>query len=561
MKNYFKLDALFYFLATVLGIVLINIIANNYFFRIDLTEEKRYTIAPASKEVLKALDDQIDIEVFLDGEFPPMYKRLQKSVIETLNEFKIYGGKNVQFKFTDPSAETDPTKKNRFLSQIVRKGIQPTQLTSKEGDAETNKVIFPGAIVSYGSREIPVMLLKGNRGEGEEQMVNQSVENIEYELITAIKEIITMDKKRVALLSGHGELDSLKTMDIIKELSDFYDVKMVDIKTVENLSKYEAIIVAKPTQKFDDESKLKIDQFVVNGGKALFFVDIVNIQLDSMKETGSLAYPYDLNLDDLFFHWGIRFNQDLVQDVSCSRIAVNVGNVGNQPKFVLMPWRFNPLLMSFAEKNPIVKNMDALLCNFAGTIDTVKAKGIHKTPLAFTSRYTKVIGAPVEISLNEMRNKPKQEDYNKKNQIVACLLEGKFSSSYASRPLYRENYPGISNQNKDSKILVFADGDFISNDFDPVKQQIVPVGMNKYTLEKFANRDFVVNALNYMLDNKGLINIRNKEISLRPLDRIKIGKEKQKWQIINVALPIIIILASGILKYRSRKKKYENIGK
>lgn len=555
-KNFFKLDALFYFLALVAGTVLVNIIANHYFFRIDLTEEKRYTLSDASKEVLKTLDDQIYIEVYLEGEFPPMYKRLQKSVKETLNELKIYGGKNIQFKYTDPAAEADENQRKRFMSQIVRKGIQPTQLTSKEGDAVTDKVIFPGAIVSYGSREIPVMLLKGNRGEGEEQMLNQSIENIEYELITAIKEITTMEKKRVAILTGHGELDSLKTMDIVKELSDFYEVSRVNIKAVENLDKYEAIIMAKPTQKFEDDSKLKIDQYIVNGGKALFFVDVVNIQLDSIKENGSLAYPYDLNLEDLFFRWGIRLNQDLVEDVSCTRIAVNVGNVGNQPKFVLMPWRFSPLLMSFAEKNPIVKNMDALLCNFAGTLDTVKAKGIVKTPLAFTSKYTKVVGAPVEINLNEMRNKPKQEDYKKKNQIVACLLEGKFTSSYAYRPLYQENYPGIAQQNKDSKIMVFADGDFISNDFDPVKQQIVPVGMNKYTLEKFANRDFVVNALNYMLDNKGLINVRNKEITLRPLDKVKIEKEKKKWQLLNVALPIVLVLLLGVLKYQWRKKKY-----
>ncbi|HTF80921.1 MAG TPA: Gldg family protein, partial [Cytophagales bacterium] len=306
---------------------------------------------------------------------------------------------------------------------------------------------------------------------------------------------------------------------------------------------------------------LKIDQFVVNGGKALFFLDAVNIKLDSLKENGSLAYPYDLNLEDLLFRWGIRLNQNLVQDISCSRIAVNVGNVGNQPKFVLMPWRFNPLLMSFAEKNPIVRNMDALLCNFASTLDTVKAKNITKTPLAFTSKYTKVVGAPVEISLNEMRNKPKPEEFKQKNQIVSCLLEGKFSSSYAYRPLYQENYPGIVNQNKESKILVFADGDFVSNDFDPAKQQIVPVGMNKYTLEKFANRDFIINALNYMLDNKGLINVRNKEIALRPLDRVKIEKEKKKWQIINIVVPIVIVLLMGLVKYQMRKKRYTRISR
>lgn len=556
MKNIFKLNALFYFAATVVGVVLVNIIASKYFFRIDLTEEKRYTISEASKEVLKSLDDQVYIEVYLEGDFPPNYKRLQKSVKETINELKAFGGNNIQFEFIDPTAETDEGKKNRFLSQLVRKGIQPTQLVSNEGDAQTQKVIFPGAIVKYGVREIPVMLLKGNRGEGEEQMLNQSIENIEYELITAIKEITTMEKKRVALLYGHGEVDSIKTMDIVKELSEFYDVSRVNLSTVPNLSKYDAIIMAKPTQKFDDESKLKIDQFVVNGGKALFFIDAVNIKLDSLKENGSLAYPYKLNIDDLFFRWGVRVNPNLVQDVSSTRIAVNVGNVGNQPKYVLMPWRFSPLIMSFPEKNPIVKNMDALLCNFVGTLDTVKAKGIVKTPLAFTSKYTKVVGAPVEISLNEMKAKPKPEDYKAKNQMVSCLLEGKFSSSYAYRPLFQENYPGIVNQNKESKILFVADGDFISNDFDQVKQRIIPVGMNKYTLETHANRDFVVNALNYMLDSKGLINIRNKVITLRPLDKVKIEKEKQKWQILNVVVPIVLVLILGIFKFQWRRRKF-----
>lgn len=558
MKNIFKLNALFYFAATFVGVILINIIANNYFFRIDLTEEKRYTISEASKEVLKGLDDPIFIEIFLEGEFPPNYKRLQKSVKETLNELKAYGGKNIQFKFTDPSAEIDESKRNRYYNQLVRKGIQPTQLVSNEGDAQTQKVIFPGAIVSYGSRDIAVMLLKGNRGEGEEQMLNQSIENIEYELITAIKEITTMEKKRVALLYGHGEVDSLHTMDVVKELSEFYEVKRVNLKAVPNLDRFDAIIMAKPTEKFNDENKLKIDQFVINGGKALFFVDAVNIKLDSLKENGSLAYPYDLNMDDLFFRWGVRINPNLVQDVSSTRIAVNVGNVGNQPKFVLMPWRFSPIIMSFADKNPIVKNMDALLCNFAGTLDTVKSKGIIKTPLAFTSKYTKVVGSPVEISLNEMKEKPKPENFKSKNQIISCMLEGKFTSSYAYRPLFKENYPGILNQNKESKILVVSDGDFISNDFDPVKQRIIPMGMNKYTQETHANRDFVVNALNYMLDSKGLINIRNKVITLRPLDKVKIEREKKKWQILNVLIPIVLVLILGILKYQWRKKKYSN---
>ncbi|MFN8436661.1 MAG: gliding motility-associated ABC transporter substrate-binding protein GldG [Cytophagales bacterium] len=556
MKNYFRENAIFYFVALLIGIVLVNIIASNYFFRIDLTEEKRYTISDASKSVIKKLDDQIFIDVYLEGDFPPMYKRLQKAVKETINELKIYNNRNIQVRYTDPMSETDEAKRNRFLSQLVRKGIQPTQLVSNEKDAQTNKIVFPGAIVSYGSREIPIMFLKGNRGEGEEQMVNQSIENIEYELITAIKEVSTMEKKKIAFLYGHGELDSLQTLDIRKELSQYYQVKQVDLGRVPNLDNFDALVMAKPSLKFNDEDKLKIDQFVVNGGKALFFIDAIHIKLDSLKENGSLAYPYELNLDDLFFKWGIRFNQDLVQDISCTRLPVNVGNVGNQPKFVLMPWRFSPVIMNFAENSSIVRNMDALLCNFVGTLDTLKTKDLVKTPLAFTSKYTKVVGAPVEVSLDEMKEKPQPEEFKQKNKIISCLIEGKFSSSYAYRPLFKEQYPGIVQTKNDSKVLFFADGDFIANDYDPVKQQIVPLGTNKYTKESHANKDFVVNTLNYMLDSNGLIHIRNKQISLRPLDKIKIEKDKKKWQILNVLVPLVLVLILGVLKFQYRKKKY-----
>ncbi len=557
-KSSLKSNALFYFGACIVAVILINIIATKYFFRLDLTEEKRYTLSEASKEILKNLDDIVYIEVYLEGEFPAGFKRLQRAIKETLNEFRVYGQNKVQFKFIDPNAESDPQKLKQFHYQLVQKGIQPTNLFANEGDKKVEKLLFPGAVVSYGSRQVGVILLKGNSASSPQERLNQSIENVEYELISAIKEMSTAQKKKIAILSGNQELDSLQTLDITSELAAFYQVKNVNIRTVPFLDEYDAVIVAKPQKRFNDDEKLKLDQYVVNGGKMLWFVDALHINLDSLGENGAVAVPYQLDLDELFFKWGVRLEQNYVQDLTSGALPMNVGSMGDKPQFQLVPWRYHPLLNTYA-KNPMVRNLDAIYTKFVGTIDTVKATGITKTPLVFTSKYSRILAAPVHVALDEMRKEITPEMFNKSFLPVCYLLEGTFKSNFANRPLFVEKYPGIVNQNKPSKIIVCADGDLIANEFDFKTSKIIPVGYDRFMRKKFANRDFVLNSVAYLLDDKGLINVRSKEITLRPLDKIKIKEEKKYWQVINLVFPVLLIIVLGVARYQLRKRKYETM--
>lgn len=557
-QSSFKANAIFYFGALLIAVILINIITSKYFFRLDLTEEKRYTLSEASKEVLKNLDDVVYVEVYLEGEFPAGFKRLQRAIKETLNEFRIYGSNKVQFKFIDPNAETDPNKLKQFHYQLVQKGIQPTNLFANEGDKKVEKLLFPGATVSYGSREVGVILLKGNSASSAQERLNQSIENVEYELISAIKEMTTAKRKKIGLLTGNLELDSIQTLDISSELAAFYQVQPVNIRNVPFLDGYDAVVIAKPQKPFNDDEKLKLDQYVVNGGRLLWFVDALRINLDSLGENGAVAVPYQLNLEDLFFKWGVRMEQNYVQDLTSGALPMNVGTMGDKPQFQLVPWRYHPLLNTYA-KNPIVRNLDAIYSRFIGTIDTVKATGITKTPLIFTSKYSRVLAAPIHVALDEMRKEITPEMFNKSFLPVCYLLEGKFKSNYASRPLFVEKYPGIVNQNKTSKMIICADGDIIANEFDFKSNKIIPVGFDRFMRKKFANRDFVLNSISYLLDDKGLINVRSKEITLRPLDKLKIKEEKKYWQFINLVLPVITVIILGVIRYQWRKRKYEKM--
>lgn len=540
-----KKDTLFYFVAFLIGLSLTNLILKHYYFRIDLTEEKRFTLSEGSKKVLKNLEQPVFVEVFLDGDLPPAFVRLKRSILETLEECKVYAGKNLQFKTTDPNMATDEQSRNRYYYELAQKGIQPTNLFLKEGDNKVEKLIFPGALVSTGSREAGLLLLKGSANSNPDEVVNQSIENIEFELVNAIKELGALKKKKIAVLTGIMGLDSVQTLDLISELNTLYEAKRVNIRQTPNLQEWDAVIVAKPTKMFSEDEKLKLDQYVVNGGKMLFFMDAVRINLDSIGENGSVSMPLELNLDDLFFKWGVRLNKVLVQDLNCGPIPVNVGNMGDKPQIKLMPWPYYPLLNTY-QKHPIVRNMDAVYAKFTGTLDSVAAKGIVKTPLIFTSKYSRTISPPTIVSLNEMRKQPDVETYDKPHLPVAYLLEGKFKSLYANRPLYQEKYPGLINENVASSVIVVADGDLIASDVDPRNGQIVPMGQNLFLKKKFANKDFVLNALSYLTDDNGFVLVRNKELTIRPLDKFKIKEEKTKWQFLNVFLPLIILSVLGL---------------
>lgn len=546
------------FLLILITIISWNIISSQYFFRIDLTEDKRFTLAEQSKKVLQNLDDQVYVEVFLDGDLPPGFKRFQKAIREFLDESRIYAKGNIQYTFSDPLADNNEQVRQKYFQQLANRGLQPSNIFTKENGKQIEKLVFPGAIISFKGVELPINLLKSSTGSSPLEALNQSEENIEFEIISAIKKLTENKLKRIGFTEGHGELSNLELQDISQTLSQNNKLSRINLLKNNKLnSTLDLLIIAKPTKPFSDAEKLILDQYIVKGGKVIFFIDKINASLDFLENGKTVAVPYEFNLEDLFFKLGFRLNQTLYLDLQSSMIPMVIGMQGNQPQTQLMPWLFYPVFTHFSS-HPIVKNMSAVSSKFLGSIDTVKAAEITKTPLIFTSKYCKEIQVPAEIDLSSARKQPNPQEFSKGEQAVGYLMEGKFKSMFTNR-LTESKMDSIQFKSidSDSKIIVFSDGDLIRNDVSPDGKQTLPLGYDRYVRKKMANKDLVLNCIDYMLDNSGIISLRAKELKLRPLDKQKIESERTKWQFINVSLPLIFLILFGLAKVYLRKKKFE----
>ena len=556
-----------------LGLLLINILAQNYFFRLDLTAEKRYTITESSKTILENLEEPVFIEIYLEGELNSSFKRLQKSVKETLQEFSMYAGKNIQFTFINPEQiSNNPEEQNRYYQQLASRGIQPTTVFETVQGKKVEKLIFPSAIVSYKNKEKPVLLLKGNRTASPQEQLNQSIENIEYELISAIQKLSKKQKSSVAFIEGHGELSNDRLISLIQTLSENYIVERLNLnenitnslqsdnKTgknpIQNLLQYDAIVIAKPTLSYTDNDRYQLDQYLMNGGKLLFFIDQVQMNLDSIAQGGTYTFAYNLGLNEMIFRYGVRVNQDLLQDTQSGQILVNVGQMGNNANVQPVPFPYYATTASFST-HPITKNMDALMFKFVSTLDSVKAAGITQTPLVFSSGYARIKKVPTLISLDELKLDLNPKLYQTANIPVAYLLEGEFTSAFQGRfPPEGFSEKEFIQKGKDSKVLVVGDGDLLSNDFDRRTRQPLPIGYDEISKNTYSNQEFFLNTLSYILDEGGIITSRTKEFEIRPLDTFKIQEEKSYWQFLNLVVPNVIILVFGLAWYFWRKKKY-----
>jgi gliding-associated putative ABC transporter substrate-binding component GldG len=440
------------------------------------------------------------------------------------------------------------------MRDLASRGIQPTNVVDNQNGQRVEKILFPGAVVSYGGFETGVMLLKGNKAASSEEVINQSVEGIEFELANAIHKLANTTRKRIGFVNGHGELDSLNVAGLKSELRELYDVFRIDLRR-NDLSKYDLLVVARPVQPFTELEKFNLDQFIMKGGKALFLLDKLDADMDSVSNETALAIPNKTNLDDQLFRYGVRVNLDLVQDQNAGMYPVITGQVGGKPQVQMLNWPFFPLINNYPD-HPVTRNMDAVLMRFASSIDTVKAEGIRKTPLLFTSPYARRLGAPVNISINQLREL-KPQDFNTANIPVAYLLEGRFTSLYRNRFL-PEGAAGkaLEIQEAPGKIIVVSDGDVARNDVNPRTRQPQALGFDSFTNYTFANRDFLMNAIAYLTEEEGLIQTRNKQVRIRPLDKEKIKNEKLKWQAINLVLPIMVLIAYGVGRSVWRRKKY-----
>lgn len=534
-------------------IVLLNLLASFYFFRIDLTEEKRYTIQSQTKEILKNLDDAVFVEVFLEGEdLNPEFKRFQKTVRETLEEFRIHSNNRVQYTFTNPLQALNEKARNEFIAELNSKGISPRNVIETRDGQRKEKFVFPGALISYEGFETGVMLLKGNRA----QSINQSVEEVEYELANAIHKLTNTNRKRVGLVTGHGELDSLEFASFNNSLLDQYDVFKVLLARKSQITGYDLLIVAKPKQEFSQLDKYKLDQYLMHGGKILFLLDRLDADMSHASEEDYFAFPYNLNLDDQLFKYGVRINQDLIQDAVSGKYPIVVGGDRNRPQIMQLDWPFFPLVNQYAN-HPITRNLDASLLKFVSSIDTVKAIGVIKTPLLFSSQYSRKVTAPVKVGVNDLRKQMLDGSFNAGSISIAYLLEGEFTSLFNNRfaPEGADTV-GAKESSLPTKIIVVADGDLARNDVNPRDGNPQQLGLDPFSQYTFANQDLLMNMVAYLVDENGLIKARNKEVRVRPLDKEKVRVERAFWQFLNLGLPLIVLIIFGIIRSYWRSVKY-----
>jgi gliding-associated putative ABC transporter substrate-binding component GldG len=539
---------------TALAVWLAVQVAGRYRIRWDLTEEQRYSVSEASKATLNQLDEEVFVEVYLAGELPPQFQRFQNAIRDLLDVFSVYA--DVQFRFVDPAAASNAEARQRYFQSLMQKGIQPTNLNYRQDGQSSQKLIFPGATVSVGAREVAVNLLSGNKTASKEEVINESIEALEYEFVQAIRNL-TEARKRIGLVTGHGEPDSLQLAGLIGRITEKFDLFKIPLSgRRQALKGYDAILLTKPTIAFSEAEKYLLDQYVMRGGNLLIFYDALRVNMDSASGEGTIAVPYEVNLDDLLFKYGIRINRDYVLDLNCGTFPVVTGNFGEQPQIQSLPWPFFPVITHYGD-HPSVKGMDAVLMRFASSLDTVKAVGVEKTPLLQTTERSKIMGPPVRVAFNDLYG-PLQPEYFQEGTVnLGYLLEGRFTSLYKNRFLPKGfDKEDFIEQGIAARVVVMGDGDMIRNELDLENGQPLDLGVDPYSGVQYGNGELITRLLEFLTDDDGLIMVKAKEIKIRPLDKVRVAEERTRWQFINVAMPLVVILMLGLGKYYIRRKKF-----
>jgi len=561
-------------LLLVIGIILVgNLISSFLFTRVDLTNEKRYTLSAETRELLKNVDDIVYFRVFLEGEFPAGFKRLKRETKELLDEFRAYN-KNIAYEFINPSASENQQERNATYQLLVQQGLQPTNLQVKTKSGLEQQVIFPGSLASYRNNEIAIELLDAQMNIPPEAVLNNSIENLEFKFASAIHKITRLKKPSIAFIEGQGELNDQETFDLTKTLNENYHVERIRIQGSLNalvnrtlidsvnqkweiIPKYAAIIIAKPDSMFSGKDRFIIDQYLMYGGKILWFLDPVLASMDSISGSeNTVAIEKKLDIQSQLFTYGVRLNNDLIMDLSAASIPIRTGQVGNQPQIEFFPWYYFPIVTP-TTKHPIGKNLNAIKTQFVSSIDTLTTKNVKKTVLLSTSPYSRTEQVPALISLSILREQPDPRQYTTPPQVIAVLLEGNFLSDFRNRippEIMNDKGIGFKENSVSTAMLIVSDGDLIINQFQQGKP--LPLGYDQYTRETFGNKDFVLNAINYLTEGPGLISIRSREMKLRLLDKAKVNESKMMWQFFNVLAPVFIIILTGLLLIYLRKRKY-----
>ncbi len=559
-KKTFRAKTLNYII--LLGVLLlVNILAQYYHGRLDLTEEKRFTLTKPTKSFLQKLDNDVTVEILLDGDLPAGFKRLQKSTVELLQDFRAQSS-YIHYYFNDPNVGTIKERNSR-RKEMADRGISPIRLTVKEKNGTTEKFIYPIAVVHYGTRATIVSLLENsNPTLNPELALNKSISLLEYKLANAIQKLYLKTKTNISFVQGHGELPPLAFQDLKKSLSVNSNVTLLDLDTIIRVHpSIDILMIARPQGAYSEKEKFVLDQYIMNGGKVIWMLDKLVVSLDSLsRQPTYVPYDYPLNLDDQLFKYGTRIQPNMVVSIDCAKIPLKVS--GNQMD--LFPWYYWPIATP-SSNHPIVKSLDRVWVRFGSTIDTIKTQvPIKKTILLSTSRYSRTRYIPTQIGFEILREDPRPDKFNKGRQPIAVLLEGSFPSLYKGRvsqvmqqTLDSLNYT-IKSSSEKTQMIVISDGDILRNDVDYQNQQYNALGVNRYEKANgyYANKEFLINAVEYLLDDDGIIAARTKEVKLRLLDTVKAEKEKTKWQLVNILLPLLLLLIGGLLYSWIRKRRF-----
>ena len=574
-KNLKKSQLVSFFITLVL-IVVINVIGSYLFTRFDLTSEKRYTLSNTTKEALRNLDDYVYFKVYLEGDFPAGFKKLRRETKEMLDEFRAYS-KYIDYEFINPSASNDRTELNEQYKLLYQSGLNPTDLTVQNSDGSVKQmIIWPGALVSYrNDTEIAIDLLESQLGQSSEAALNASMQNLEFKLLDAIKKVTRQQKPQIAFIEGHGELTENEVYDITQTLKRNYHVTRGEIAgkvdalmhrsepdakgEIKTSLNYDAIVIAKPTEPFDEKDKFLIDQYIMHGGKVLWLVEPVMATMDSLTaQESTIGVDQDLNLDDMLFKYGVRLNRNLLLDLNCAALPIKTGQVAGQAQLEFYRWFYFPLVQA-ASNHPMVRNMNSIKLDFVSSIDATTSEGnIVKTPLLKTSDYTKISGAPVFITLAMLKQNPDKRMFPSKGQNVAYLLKGTFPSLYANRitaEIEESKEMKFLSESKPTAMIVVADGDIIRNQIDIRTRKPLPLGYDQYTQNTYGNKEFIENAISYLVDGEGLIDIRSREFKVRLLDPDKIVNQRLRWQLVNTLVPTGLVVILGLILAAIRKKK------
>ncbi len=544
----------------VVVLVALNILSQFFFKRFDLTQDQRYTLSETTLKIIENVDSPLYIDVYLEGNFPPEFKRLQNETKQLLEEFSAYNS-NIVFQFKNPIEKE--SMRVEVMKAFYERGMQPLSITVEEKGKQSQEVVFPWAQATYGDKFTKVSLLKNLMGASTEEKVISSVQHLEFGFAEAITKISKEKQKKIAVIKGNGELHDIFIADFVKSVRESYYIgtftldsvqKQQPKQTLEALKKYDLALIAKPTEAFSEAEKQVLDQFIMNGGKTLWLMDAVAADMDSLyNETGTiLAYPRDLNLTDLFFKYGIRMNPLLIKDEYATPIKIATGSQGSETQLQQYNWKYAPFIYP-TSTHPIVKNMEGIKFEFSSPIELL-TNDLKKTVLLSSSEYSKTIGTPTPISLASISEETTPEEYAGKGLLpVAVMMEGTFKSAYQNRvlPFADSQFKAVG---KDNKMIVITDGDVIKNQLD--KGMPLELGFDKWTNQLYGNKEFLLNCVNYLLDDNGLINIRSKDVDLPLLNKEEVYANYTSAQLITVGLPLVLLALFGFLFTFLRKKRY-----